>query len=136
MNSAHIGVVAKSGVVTLMGRVDSVAQKQAAEITASQVWGVKAVIEQLKVGPPLETERSEHEIATAVIDLLARDVSVLPDSIKVRVEKGWITLTGELDSYYNKIALDQEVRRLHGVVGLSNQVIVKPCVHISNIANK
>jgi osmotically-inducible protein OsmY len=136
MNSAHIGVIAKSGVITLLGRVESVAQKQAAEITASQVWGVEAVIEQLTVGRPIETEQSDDEIATAVIVRLARDVSVLGDGIKVRVEKGWVTLTGEVDSYYHKLALDQDVRGLHGVVGLSDQITVRPDVNVSNVTAK
>jgi len=136
INSSHIGVVAKSGVVTIMGQVESLAQKEAAEATASRVWGVEAVIEQLTVGPPPKAELSDDEIAAAVIDRLAKGVSVLRDSIHVRVEKGWITLTGEVDSNYHRLTLDQEVRRLHGVAGLSNQVIVKPGVNVSNVAEK
>ena len=133
VNSAHIGVAANSGVITLTGHVEHLADKQAAEATASRVWGVKAVIEQIKVGLPVELERMDDQIAAAVVDCLAGDMSVLRDSVKVRVEKGWITLTGEVDSYYHKNKVEQEVRRLHDVVGLSNQVMVKPGVVVSNI---
>lgn len=133
VNSAHIGVAASSGVITLTGHVEHFAEKQVAEATASRVWGVKAVIEQINIGIPLEAERKDDEIAKAVVDCLAGNVSVLRDSVKVRVEKGWITLTGEVDSYYHKNAIEQEVRRLHSVVGVSNQVMVKPGVVVSNI---
>jgi len=40
INAAHIGIAANAGVVTLMGHVENFAQKKAAEMRASQVWGV------------------------------------------------------------------------------------------------
>ena len=67
VNSAHIGVAANSGVITLMGHVEHFAEKQVAETTASRVWGVKAVIEQIKVGSlSKQSERmaSRRSIAT------------------------------------------------------------------------
>jgi osmotically-inducible protein OsmY len=57
VESAHIGVTAKDGVVTLMGHVATYAQKHAAETAARRVKGVSAVAEEIEVKLPFETKR-------------------------------------------------------------------------------
>jgi len=135
ITAAHIGVAANAGVITLTGQVESYAQKHAAEIAARRVKGVLAVAEKLEVEVPFERKRGDEEIAAAIVDRLAWDVSVPRDAVQVRVEKGWVTLTGEADWQYQREAAEQDVRRLHGVVGVSNQVSLKPRVSTANISN-
>jgi osmotically-inducible protein OsmY len=132
----HIGVTANAGVVTLTGHVETFAEKNAAESAARRVRGVKAVAEDILVQLPFERTRGDDDIAAAVLERLAWDTSVPPDAIMVKVEQGWITLTGQVAWYYQKEAADQDVRRLHGVVGVSNDVIVKPTVDVTGISNK
>src|ERR1700684_68306 len=93
--AAHIGVAANAGVITLTGHVESYAQKHAAEAATRRVKGVLAVAEELEVQVPFERKRSDEEIAAAIVDCLAWDVSVPRDAVQVRVENGWVTLTGE-----------------------------------------
>jgi osmotically-inducible protein OsmY len=133
VNAAHIGVAAKDGVVTLTGRVESFAEKRAAEAATRRVKGVKAVAEEIEVQLSFGIKRSDGEIAAATIERLAWDVSVPRDAVKVKVEKGWLTLMGEVDWYYQKNAAEQDVRRLFGVVGVTNQITIKPRVNTSNI---
>jgi osmotically-inducible protein OsmY len=121
--------------VTLTGHVDSYAEKQAAEAAARRVKGVKAVAEEIEVRLPFETKRGDDDIAAAAIDRLAWDVSVPRDAVKVKVEDGWITLSGEVDWHYQKEAAEQDVRRLFGVVGVSNHVSIKPRVDALNISD-
>jgi osmotically-inducible protein OsmY len=125
VTAAHIGVTAKAGVVTLTGHVDTFANKYAAERAARRVKGVMAVAEEIEVRLPSETRRGDDEIAAAVIERLAWNVSIPRNAIKVKVEKGFVTLTGEVHSFYQKEAAQQEVRRLFGVVGVSNQIAIK-----------
>ena len=47
------------------------------------------------------------------------------DRIKVKVEDGWITLTGNLDWGYQKTAADNAVKDLLGVKGVHNLVLTK-----------
>jgi osmotically-inducible protein OsmY len=54
----------------------------------------------------------------------------------VKVEQGWVTLTGAVTWHYQKEAAGQDVARLHGVVGLSNRVVVTPAVNVSDINRK
>ena len=135
VTAAHIGVAADAGVITLTGRVESYAQKHAAEAAARRVKGVLAVAEELEVQVPFDRKRGDKEIAAAIMDRLAWDVSVPRDALQVRVENGWVSLTGEADWQYQREAAEQDVRRLHGVVGVSNQVTLKPRVSTANISN-
>ncbi len=135
VTAAHIGVAAKDGVVTLTGHVESYAEKHAAETAAQRVRGVRAVAEELEVRLPFETKRTDEEIAASAIDRLAWDVYVPRDAVKVQVEQGWITLTGQVDWNFQKNAAKQDLRRLFGVVGVSDQITIKPRPNAADIAH-
>jgi osmotically-inducible protein OsmY len=135
VTAAHIGVTAKGGVVALTGHVESFVEKHAAETAAGRVKGVRAVAEELEVRLPFETKRGDEEIAAAAIERLSWDVSVPRDAIKVKVEKGWVTLTGEVDWRFQEQAAEQDVRGLFGVVGISNQTSIKPRVDVSGLSD-
>ena len=79
--------------VTLMGTVESFAEKHAAGTVTLRV---KAVAEEIEVILPLGTKRGDAEIAQATIDCLACNVSVAKDAVKVAAAKGWLVLTGEV----------------------------------------
>jgi osmotically-inducible protein OsmY len=135
VTAAHIGVAANSGVVTLTGHVESFAQKHAAEAAVRRVKGVKAIAEEIEVRLSSATKRSDEEIAGAAIGRFEWDVSIPRDTIKVTVDKGWVTLTGEVDWNYQKDAASLDVRPLFGVVGIINQITIKPTVNTSNISD-
>ena len=106
IDAAHIGVAANAGVVTLTGHVQSFAQKVAAERAAARVKGVKAVAEEIEVKLPYDIRRGDEDIAGAAIERLAWDSSVPSDAVEIRVEKGWVTLNGEVDWQFQKEAAD------------------------------
>jgi osmotically-inducible protein OsmY len=134
VDSAHIGVTAHAGVVTLNGHVQNFSQKLAAEKAVGRVKGVKAVAEEIEVKLPFDIERSDEDIASAAIERLAWDSSVPRDAVNVRVEKGWVTLSGKVEWHYQKEAAAHEIGSLHGVVGVSNQILIKPAVDTRNVA--
>ena len=134
IDAAHIGVTACEGVVTLMGHVDSYFQKSAAEMAAGRVKGVKAA-EEIEVKLPFNIKRSDEDIAAAAISRLSWDVSVPTDAIKVKVEKGWVTLTGQVDWHYQKQAAEMDLRGLHGVIGVSNNATIKTRVNTANLSD-
>ena len=135
VTAAHIGVAASAGIVTLTGHVKTYAEKYAAETAAGRVKGVKAVAEELEIRLETEMSRTDEAIATAAVDRLAWDVSVPHDSVKVKVEKGWVTLSGQVNWWYQKEAAEQDVRRLFGVLGVSNQTTIKMKVDTSNLSD-
>ncbi len=136
VDSGRIGVSAHDGVVTLNGHVQSFSQKLAAEKAAARVKGVKAVAEEIEVKLPFDIERGDEDIAAAAIERLAWDSSVPRDAVKVRVETGWVTLSGDVDWHFQKEAAAQNVRVLHGVVGVSNQLGIKPRINASNVSDE
>jgi osmotically-inducible protein OsmY len=135
VTAGQIGVTANAGVVTLTGMVESYAAKHAAETAARGVKGVLALANEIYVQVPFERKRGDDQIAVAVLDRLAWNVSIPRDSVKVVVAQGWVTLSGEVSWNYQRKAAEQDVQHLHGVVGLSNAIAIKPGVNTANIGN-
>ncbi len=135
VTAAHIGVTASAGVVTLTGHVDNYASKHAAEMAASRVKGVKAVADEIEIRLPFAVTRADDQIASAAVERLAWDVTVPRDAVHVRVEKGWVTLSGEVDWHYQKENAARNIRTLFGVIGISNQVELKPRVNVLDISD-
>jgi len=133
VNEAHIGVTAHAGVVTLTGHVGNYMHKVAAEKAASRVKGVKAVAEEIEVKLPFDIKRSDEDIAAAAVDRLAWNSTIPADAIMVKVQGGWVTLTGNVGWHFEKDDAEREIRALSGVIGVSNQVVVKPPVSAANV---
>jgi osmotically-inducible protein OsmY len=136
VNSAHIGVTANRGVVTLTGFVTSYAEKTAAERAARRVKGVKAIAEEIEVRLPSHTKRADDEIAARAIDILKWQVGVPADRITLKVEKGVVTLTGEVDWQFQKTEADHVVHKLSGIVSVINQIRVASPVYAFEIREK
>lgn len=135
ITAAHIGVIAKNGIITLTGHVGNYMEKRAAEKAAARVKGVKAVIEGLEVKLLPAMARTDEAIANAAVDRLSWDVSVPVGAIKVKVEKGWVTLTGTLDWHFEQQAAERMVRGLYGVRGVSNETTIRPRPDAIDISN-
>jgi len=136
IKSAEIGVAVKDGVVTLSGYVDSYVKKWAAERAAARVFGVRAVAEELQVRLPDSLKLPDEDIARVVVNVLEWNVLVPHHRVKVKVQDGLVTLSGEVDWGYQKFAAEEAVRFLMGVVWFSNQITVKPTVKPQDVKDK
>ena len=135
VTAAHIGVTARSGVVTLTGNVRSYAEKYAAERAAQRVKGVRAVAEDIEVRLPSDLKRRDEEIAAAAVSHLSWDSSVPKDAVKIKVEKGVVTLTGQVEWHFQKEAAASAMRRMAGVTYVTDLVTIKPQVDVKNISD-
>jgi len=122
VDSADIGVAVTDGVVTLSGFVKSYAEKLAAEKAARRVAGVKAIAEEIKVRFASDPKTSDAEIARRILDVFAWNVMIPDDKILVKVEHGWVVLTGTVDWFYQSEAAKKAAGQIGGVVGVSNQI--------------
>jgi osmotically-inducible protein OsmY len=136
VNCGHIGVTARSGVVTLTGHVAAFYEKHAAEAAARRVKGVKAVVEEIAVKLPFDTKRDDSDIANAALSRLSWNASVPQDAIQIVVEKGWVKMTGDVDWRFQSDAAAKDVRSLFGVVGVSNDIRIKPRVDTANLSGR
>jgi len=129
LNAAEIGVIAKDGVVSLTGVVNSYAKKMAAENAAKKVIGVKALVEKIEVKLPSTWTKTNAEIANEVLAGLKSNWSVPNDKVTVKVEDGWVTLEGELPWNFQKDAAKSAVNYLTGVKGVTNNIKIKSETH-------
>ncbi|MET0945308.1 MAG: BON domain-containing protein [Flavobacterium sp.] len=124
LHAAEIGVTAKDGVVTLMGTVDAYYKKIEAENAAKNVDGVKAVVEEIEIKYSSNT-KSDEDIANDVLKALTDNWNVPQEKIQIKVEKGWVTLEGQVIWNYQKEAANKSVGHLTGVKGVTNRIKIK-----------
>jgi osmotically-inducible protein OsmY len=136
VEAAHIGVAVDKGVATLSGHVSSYAEKLAAERAVGRVKGVTAIAENIVIRYPSAKHTADDEIAKRVVDIMNWQVSVPSDRIKVKVEKGWVTLNGEVDWHFQKADAEKSVRRLSGVMGIANLITIKPRVEAKDVKKR
>lgn len=122
VDHADIGVSVEKGVVTLNGYVPSYASKQAAERSPRRVAGVKAIAQEIKVRHDSDPKTADHEIAKRILDVFAWSVLVPDDKITVKVEHGWVTLTGSVDWHFQADEAEKAASKISGVIGIINQV--------------
>ena len=132
----EIGVMVKDGIVTLTGWIDSYMKKIAAEEAARRVRGVKAVANDIEVRLPGSAERTDADLAAAVLNALKWEADIPTGKIDVTVSQGWVTLKGEVEYGFQKRLAEQAVQRLSGVKGVTNLIVVKPHVEPSDLKQR
>lgn len=125
VNATEIGVAVKDGVVTLTGHLDTYAEKLAVEKAVQRVQGVRAMAIELDIRLAPGHQRSDSEIAAAAEMAFKWNSHVPAERIMVKVEKGWVTLSGEVDWDYQRSEAESAVRPLTGVRGISNNIVLK-----------
>ena len=121
----EIGVAVKDGIVMLTGWVDSYLKKLAAENAAHRVRGVKAVANDIEVRLPCSAERTDADLAKAVLDALRWNAAIPAGKLDVTVSQGWVTLRGEVEFGFEKRDAERVVQRLAGVKGVTNLITVR-----------
>ncbi len=122
----EIGVAVKDGIVTLNGWVDSYLKKIAAQEAAHRVRGIKAVVNDIEVRLPGSAERTDADLAAAVLNALKWDAAIPAGKVDVTVSQGWVTLKGEVDHGFQKRDALRAICRLSGTKGITNLMMVKP----------
>lgn len=134
ITSKDIAVSVRDGVVTLTGFVPSYWEKDAAEKAAKRVYGVRGVANDLEVR--LTTSRTDPEIARDAVHELESHISIPSDRIKVTVKNAWVTLEGTVDWQYQKALAESAVKKLKGVLGVTNNIEVKAQVSPIEVKTK
>jgi hyperosmotically inducible protein len=122
--------------VTLGGHVNSYAEKLAVIAAARRVKGVHAIAENIAVHRPDQKETSDDQIAKRARDILNWDVLVPPNAVDVLVHDGWLTLSGNVNWYFEKASAEDDVRKLSGVRGITNMITIKPRIDSANVKSK
>ena len=126
----------ENGVVTLTGHVRSYAEKLAVERAVQRVRGVHGIAEEIEIRYPADKKTADDQIAERAVSSINWNAQVPKDAVLVKVEKGWVTLTGTVDWQFQRIAAESAVRRLSGVVGITNMITMKPQVRPTDVKTK
>jgi osmotically-inducible protein OsmY len=136
VNASQIGIEVKNGTVTLAGHVDSYAEKWQAERATQRVAGVKGLAVEIDVKLPGLSKRTDGDIAASAQNILDWSAYLPKNAIKVKTESGWITLSGEVEWDYQRQSAKDAVRSLVGVVGVSDEITVKPKASLSAVRSE
>jgi osmotically-inducible protein OsmY len=136
IKETSIGVTVKDAVVTLTGHIETYAEKYAARDAVQRVAGVKATALELDVRLAPEHKRSDTDIAISAEQALKWSSSASPDKIRLTVDHGWVTIKGEVEWDFQRRSVENAIRPLTGVVGLSDELtlVVKP--QAADLSNK
>jgi osmotically-inducible protein OsmY len=136
IEATKIGVAVSEGVVTLTGHVSSYAEKITAEEAARRIKGVHAIANEIEVQYPGEKATSDEEIAKRALNILEWNDVIPSDGVQVKVSKGWVTLSGEVAWQYQKKAAEDAVRKMTGVIGVINNISLKPSVLVKDVKER
>jgi osmotically-inducible protein OsmY len=136
LDTTNIAVSVKDGVVTLAGFVKSLTEKYEAESTAKRVAGVRAVANDLEVRLPATDERPDPDIARDAMTAIQSQLPMFFENIKVLVRDGWVTLEGQTEWQFQKNTAENAVRRVRGVKGVANLIVLKPRAKPADIWQK
>jgi osmotically-inducible protein OsmY len=118
LDRIHIGV--KAGVVTLHGDVDDTHASRAAEVDLSEVEGVKRVVNELVLRPPVRADLVRDRIRQALMPISP----INAESIEVRATGSCVILKGAVNSWHEKGVAESAARSVPGVTAIDDQIVV------------
>ena len=136
IDAANIGVAVDKGTVTLAGYVRTYAQRIKAEEITRRVNGVRAIAEEIEVRPAGAHATADDEIAKRIVQRLDWNSSIPAGNVKVKVDKGWVTMTGHVEWFYQKVLAMSEARYLPGVIGTTNKIEIKQPVSPTDVQKR
>jgi osmotically-inducible protein OsmY len=123
---ANLDITTSDGYVTLSGTTATYSSRDAAEDAAYRVLGVRGVANNIVVDPTALGIRADADIVADVRAMLALDTLVPPDRLGVAVSNGVVTLTGNLDYYYQLMAAEDDAGQIAGVLGVNDLITLTP----------
>ena len=135
VDASNITIAANGEVVILGGTVGSLFEKYSAERAIRSVAGVKAVANELHVEVDTRYRVSDVDIANAAANALKWNSALPQERPQVTVEDGHVTLTGEVNWWYQRESAEKAIRGLTGVKSLNNQIKIQRKTSPQNIKN-
>jgi osmotically-inducible protein OsmY len=136
IDASSIGVACKDGIATLSGYVSSYAEKIAAEHAVRRVKGIHAIAQEIEIRYATDQKINDDEIARRCVNIITWDTTIPDSKITVKVERGWVTLTGEVPWHYQRLGPETGVRKITGVTGITNLITIKAHVQATDIQSK
>ena len=134
IDANRIGVAVAGGIVTLSGQVPNYVQKVAAERSTLAIAGVVAVVMHIEVALHEADRRTDEDIALSARAVLDWIAGLEESTVKVKVENGWVTLSGEVRDGYRSHIAEKDIRHMRGVTGITNHIRITGTASSTDIA--
>ena len=126
VDASKVSVEVENGTVILMGEVPSHFTRTAAQNDALKIVGVRRVVNEILIRPPLEPSLTDMEIENDIKEKLFNNPEIHLRDIEVVVSAGTVTLRGTVSAYWKKMHADDLVSDQPGVVFIENLLAVVP----------
>jgi osmotically-inducible protein OsmY len=124
IDASNIKVIVKKGYAYLNGTVNSYNSIQIALSNAANVRGVKDVINELTVEVVSNLRITSTQLEESVKSILQWSPEFRKNPIGISVNKGVITLKGNVNAYWKKKKAENLLSNLSGIVDIKNQITV------------
>lgn len=74
---------------------------------------------------PSDKQTADDQIASSALSVLQWNTTIPQDAVQVTVQKGLVTLNGQVSWQYQKNAAENAIRQLSGVTGVINDISLK-----------
>jgi len=136
LDAANIGVAVENGVVTLTGHVPTYSEKNTIADVVCRVKGVRGIAQEIEVRPLGSHLTADDEIAKRALNVISWNTAIPEEAIQVKVQDGWVVLTGKMEWNYQKTAAMEAVRGLAGVFDVANNIEVRPYVSTYDVKKR
>ena len=132
LSEQSIDVLAKDGVVELVGTVHSYRRKLAAQEIASTFEGCRDVVNRLVVKPPCVVP--DEDVTNGVRAALDAHADITKEVITVSVSSGTVTLRGQVRSNWERLLAEDVALSVRGVRKVENALFVDPMGRVEDEA--
>jgi hyperosmotically inducible protein len=125
VSGSDINVDTQNGTVTLRGKVATADEKRAAEEVAKTVDGVAAVRNELQVVPAAERKAvnaEDKDLKNAIQKRIKQDARLKGADIDVQVDRGVVTLMGDVKDVGARARASEVARAVPGVRSVKNEL--------------
>lgn len=132
LNASNITVAIKGNhdIVVLDGTVKTFVEKAIAENIIKTIPLVQGIVDEIKVDSTLAYKITDNEIMEEVSRALKSNLLIPSENIKIVVDSGYVTLSGEVPWQFQKKEASSTIRSIAGIKSVINTIAIKPSVNI------
>ncbi|HTR05989.1 MAG TPA: BON domain-containing protein [Paraburkholderia sp.] len=134
VDASRVEVGVQDRIVTVSGAVSGYAQKMAIQRAVERVADCQAIVIELTIEPPPALVHPDVDLAEAIVVALRWQAGLAESQVHVEVERGCVTLSGDVDWGYQRNLAEKVVSRMRGVMGVANRIEVRNSDAVAHVA--
>lgn len=127
-----VSIQGDDDIIILGGTVESFYEKLVAEKAVQSLMHVRTIANEITVDLSIPHHKTDAEIAQEVTNAIKNNTITASKNIQAIIKNGIVTLTGDVDWYYQKSAAFNAINKLFGIKSIINNIEVKPIIIIDS----